>query len=212
MNQYFYIDNEGKQKGTFTPEELRKEQIRKETLVWTQGMSQWKRAIEVIELQYLFAEQAHTSYTPIQKETVDVPPTVDSTVSAASTVAASTATYVNATAPAAQNTTNVSSPYMPKTYLVESILVTFLPLIFCGNLLSLLGIIGIINAAQVESYFHRGSYDEALAASKQAGRWTKITLWIAVIWLILIVAGIILSIIFFGALAGVGSIGNALSV
>lgn len=203
MNQYFYIDNEGKQKGTFTPEELRKEQIRKETLVWTQGMAQWKRAIEVTELQYLFTEQTYTSYTTIQKEPVNEPPAI-----------APEPTY--ATAPNntnnAYNAYNTSRPYMPKTYLVESILVTFIPLVFCGNFLSLLGIIGIVNAAQVESYFNRGNYDDALAASKQAGRWTKITLWISIIWIALIIIGIILSIIFFGSIAGMASIGDALSM
>ena len=46
MNRYFYIDTEGKQKGTFSPEELRQERVRRDTLVWTQGMEQWKRAEE----------------------------------------------------------------------------------------------------------------------------------------------------------------------
>jgi hypothetical protein len=59
MNHYFYIDSDGKQKGTYTPEELRNEHIRKETLVWTQGMAQWMRADEVPELQFLFAEQGY---------------------------------------------------------------------------------------------------------------------------------------------------------
>ncbi len=51
---YFYIDAAGKQKGTFSPEELGQESIKRDTLVWTQGMEQWKRAEEVDELQYLF--------------------------------------------------------------------------------------------------------------------------------------------------------------
>lgn len=29
MNRYFYIDSEGKQKGTFSPEELKSENIKK---------------------------------------------------------------------------------------------------------------------------------------------------------------------------------------
>ena len=31
MNRYFYIDSEGKQKGTFSPEELKSENIKKDT-------------------------------------------------------------------------------------------------------------------------------------------------------------------------------------
>ena len=56
MNRYFYIDAEGKQKGTFTHFELKQENVKRDTLVWTQGMEQWRRAEEVEELQYLFYE------------------------------------------------------------------------------------------------------------------------------------------------------------
>lgn len=67
MNHYFYIDIDGKQKGTYTPEELRNEHIRKETLVWTQGMTQWMRADEVAELQSLFAEQGYPATHTVQE-------------------------------------------------------------------------------------------------------------------------------------------------
>ncbi len=53
----------------------------------------------------------------------------------------------------------------PKNYLVESILVT----IFCCLIL---GIIGIVNAAKVNSEYEAGNYDGAVAASKQAKQWT----------------------------------------
>ncbi|HBG42358.1 MAG TPA: hypothetical protein DDW85_13295, partial [Porphyromonadaceae bacterium] len=64
MNRYFYIDHEGKQKGTFSPEELRLENVRKDTLVWTQGMEQWERAEAVAELRFLFTE-ARPVETPV---------------------------------------------------------------------------------------------------------------------------------------------------
>ncbi len=70
MNHYFYIDNDGKQKGTYTPEELRNEHIRKETLVWTQGMAQWMRAEEVPELQSLFAEPINSTMNTVQETPV----------------------------------------------------------------------------------------------------------------------------------------------
>ena len=53
----------------------------------------------------------------------------------------------------------------PKNYLVESILVT----IFCCLIF---GIIGIVNAAKVDSEYEAGNYEGALAASKQAKTWT----------------------------------------
>ncbi|MBS7566083.1 CD225/dispanin family protein [Mucilaginibacter sp. Bleaf8] len=62
-----------------------------------------------------------------------------------------------------------SQPPMPrpKNWLVESILVT----LFCCLPL---GIVGIINAASVNSRYDVGDYNGALKASEQAGKWTKI--------------------------------------
>lgn len=51
MNRYFYIDAEGKQKGTFSSEELKEEPICANTLIWTQGWSKWVLASEIPELQ-----------------------------------------------------------------------------------------------------------------------------------------------------------------
>jgi len=81
---------------------------------------------------------------------------------------------------------------------VESILVTFLPFIFCGCFLSLLGIIAIVYAAQVESFYHRGDYYASLEASRSAGKWTKIAMWIAIAWILLIVIALALIFGFFG--------------
>ncbi|WP_435578675.1 CD225/dispanin family protein [Gilvibacter sp.] len=53
----------------------------------------------------------------------------------------------------------------PKNYLVESILVT----IFCCLIF---GIIGIVNAAKVNSEYEAGNIEGAIAASKQAKTWT----------------------------------------
>lgn len=60
-----------------------------------------------------------------------------------------------------------NTPECPKTWMVESILVTIL---CCLPL----GIVGIVNAAKVNSLYSAGKYDEALRASNEAGKWTKI--------------------------------------
>lgn len=52
----------------------------------------------------------------------------------------------------------------PKNYLIESILVT----IFCCLPF---GIVGIINAAQVNTKFDVGDYEGALKASEEAQKW-----------------------------------------
>lgn len=56
----------------------------------------------------------------------------------------------------------------PETWLAESILST----IFCCVPF---GIVGIVYAAQVSSNYHAGRYEEAERASKNAGKWTKIS-------------------------------------
>ena len=59
----------------------------------------------------------------------------------------------------------------PKNWLVESILVT----IFCCLPF---GIVGIVNAAQVNSRLTSGHYNGAVNASKEAAKWTKLGFWI----------------------------------
>jgi hypothetical protein len=75
----------------------------------------------------------------------------------------------------------------PKNWLVESILVT----IFCCLPF---GIVGIINAANVNSRWSAGDHDGAVRASAEAGKWTKIGFFIgiavAVIYGILMALGI----------------------
>lgn len=186
MNRYFYIDAEGKQKGTFSPEELRGENLKRDSLVWTQGMGDWKRADEIEELRFLFADAFVQSAEPL-------------TVSQQTTTYSDTPSYATANA----------ATSMPKTWMVESILATILPFILCGSVLSLLGIIGIVHAAQVESAYNRGDYAAATEASRDAGKWTKIAFWIFICWLLLIVVGIILIIVLAGSLMNVGELFNA---
>lgn len=82
MSRYFYIDNEGKQKGTFSIEELQAENINKDTLVWTHGMKEWIRAGEVAELSFLFALSAgnypsQSVTSPVYKNPQDELPTAN---------------------------------------------------------------------------------------------------------------------------------------
>ncbi|MDR1518470.1 MAG: CD225/dispanin family protein [Dysgonamonadaceae bacterium] len=176
MNQYFYIDSEGKQKGTFSPESLKNEAIKRETLVWTQGMEQWVRADEVPELQFIFSDAPGATYTQA------VPPS-----------AGATFTHGNA-----------AVQPMPKTYMMESILATILPFILCGCIFSLLGIVGIVNASKVEQLYRSGAYAEAEEASRQAKLWAKVAMWIGIIGAILTIL-LIVGIIMFVGFAGIGT-------
>jgi len=76
----------------------------------------------------------------------------------------------------------------PKTWLVESILVT----LFCCLPL---GVVGIVNASKVESKYFAGDVAGATQASAEAKRWTTLSFWLGmgfyVVYVIfLIVAGV----------------------
>lgn len=181
MNHYFFIDETGKQRGTFSPVELRSENIKRETLVWTQGMENWKRADEVSELQFIF-EHSEDVQSSIDQPAVPV---------------------TRGNAPFDKENRNI----MPKTWLIESILVTILPFMFCGSFLSLLGIIAIVYSAQVESFYNRGDYTAAMESSRTAGKWTKITFWIFIAWVILLAVSMLLLFGILGFnLAGMGDL------
>lgn len=79
----------------------------------------------------------------------------------------------------------------PKTWLVESILVTF----FCCIPF---GIAGIVNASKVETLYNSGDIEGAERASQEAGKWTKIGFWsmlvIIGLYILLILATIVFGI------------------
>ena len=54
MKHYFYSDGEN-QKGPFTTfEQLKNENIKKESLIWFEGLDDWKPAKEIRELDEIF--------------------------------------------------------------------------------------------------------------------------------------------------------------
>ena len=77
----------------------------------------------------------------------------------------------------------------PKSYLAQSILVT----VFCCMPL---GIVGIVNAANVESRFYAGDVEGAKRASREAKRWSDIGLWIGIVGIILYFATVVTVAIF----------------
>ena len=53
MKQYFYISGK-EQKGPFSFEELRNQSLKRQTLIWFNGLKDWKPAEEIEEMQSLF--------------------------------------------------------------------------------------------------------------------------------------------------------------
>lgn len=76
--------------------------------------------------------------------------------------------------------TDPAAPVRPKNWLVESILITILCCLPFG-------IVGIVNAAKVNSLYDQGLYDESMRSSKNAKRWAKYGLIVGIIYLIFVI-------------------------
>lgn len=50
----YYINNGNENAGPFTLEELKNQEIKENTLVWYQGMDEWKHAIDLVEFKPFF--------------------------------------------------------------------------------------------------------------------------------------------------------------
>lgn len=74
-----------------------------------------------------------------------------------------------------QNNDSINHQGPPRTWLIESILVT----LFCCLPL---GIVGIVNAAKVESRFNAGNIAGSVRASEEAKKWTNIGFWIGLVF------------------------------
>ena len=79
---------------------------------------------------------------------------------------------------------------VPKTYLTESILVT----LFCCLPF---GVVGIVQAAKVESLFLAGNYQAAEQTSLNAKKWYKRALWSGVIFFVLYILFLLATTYFF---------------
>lgn len=77
-----------------------------------------------------------------------------------------------------KETSSFTQAPMPKTWLVESILAT----LFCCLPF---GLVGLIQAAKVSALYSAGKYSEALVASQEAGKWTKISIAVGIIFALL---------------------------
>lgn len=161
--QYYILLNGAKQ-GPFTLEELYKQNLSRQTMVWKTGMPDWVMAKDMPELADLIAQ---------------LPPDIPTQ------------------APNQKQNTE-DKPMMPKSWLVESILVT----LFCCLPF---GIVGIIYSTQISSNYNCGNYIAAEEASKNAGKWTKIGFWVGLTaWLLYIIFWVIIGII--GTTASCGAL------
>lgn len=176
-NQHFYIAVNGQPTGPFTIEQIRQHHtLAHNTLVWNETMTEWTAAGNIPELQSIIAEQWNTQQMPPQNPAYQQP---------------------QPPFPPYNQNNQFSQQYpgtqpnMPKTWLAESILAT----LFCCLPF---GIVGIIKASKVSSEYYRGNYAGAENASREAGKWTKISFFVGlgislcyILFYVLVFAGII---------------------
>ena len=75
MENYFYLNEQNEQKGPVTPEELIRNGITKNTMVWKNGMAQWMQAGEVPEINQLFTSATTPPpYPPVPPRVTPTPP------------------------------------------------------------------------------------------------------------------------------------------
>lgn len=144
--KYYLANSMNQPEGPFSVDELRARGITPDSLVYNEQLGNWTAAAQVPELNaYLFGGAQSATSTP-------------------------NGGYQSCNAMPQQPSYGYQQPQQPmiapKTWLVESILVT----LFCCLPF---GIVGIIKASSVESLFRSGNYDAAQQASNDAGKWTK---------------------------------------
>lgn len=174
MKKYYYSDG-SEQLGPFTFEELKRENITKDNLVWFAPMEDWRPAREIKELDPLFSS-FDISKSKYEEEVI-------------SSTQAEKAQPKIESAGESKNLshndlldTNTRTPKRPTTYLWQSIVV----LIVLCNILSLgFAIAGVVNAAKVNSAYDRGEYAAAERASKMAKTWTTVAFIIGLLnWIV----------------------------
>lgn len=169
--KYYVAENE-QPVGPFEVSQLVARGVKGTDLVWAEGFEGWVPAESVEEIRTALyspngssAEYRETAIPEInpQINTQCPPPPFRP--------AYSEPQRVQPTAPA---------EIPPKNWLVESILVTILCCLPFG-------IVGILKASKVNTFWATGNYEEAAKASAEAKRWTIIGFTCGLVWIILYV-------------------------
>ena len=153
----FYFIRNGQQIGPIEAEQLAQENITPQTMVWRQGMEDWKEARLLPELDFLWQNNANNGTSGVPP--FQAPPRQQPFAPQNNTPYS---IYANGGIP----------PKCPPTYLAFAIIVT----IFCAWPL---GIPAIINATRVEKAYNQGDFTGAERFSKAARSWSIASMAVA---------------------------------
>lgn len=166
MASYYIVEN-NQRSGPFSYDQLAARGISSSTEVWTEGMSNWMPAGDVPELQSIINTQSQ-SYSGSYQSGYD------------------------------------AGGYYPmppdnKSKAITELIFAIVTSFCCLNVLSIggiiFGILGIMEAGKVSSFYGMNNYVTALKASNDAAKWVK---WGYIINVIGILLGIILIFFYFG--------------
>ena len=174
MAKQYYLGIDNQQLGPFHKDELLLNGMTEETLVWTEGMSDWLPAKEVAELSSLLSG------------TVPLPPSPPSSLGGYGNFDVSS--QFGGLSPALQGyTPRGSSPtspleLAPSSYLGGNITLTVISLLMCcfGIAPLITGILGITKSAKVNKAYNSGNHEEAIKYSRQAKTFFFVTLGLTI--------------------------------
>ena len=190
----FYIGENGSPVGPFSVNELIARGITPDTLVWQEGMIDWKKASNVPELAAALSGGAMSP----SDNAAYMPPAQQPDYSTPQYGQQQPQSYGQQP----QQPYGYGSPYaqpqyaggavtpgavMPKSWMGESVTLTLVNLICCCNPFAIItGIVAIVMASQVKGKFNRGDMDGAERSSKNARTWLFVTLGMMLLYIIVL--------------------------
>ena len=205
----YYIGENGSPVGPFSVSELIARGITPDTLVWQEGMIDWKKASNVPELAAALGGGGMSSPSnnaaympPSQQSDYGAPQYGQSQPQQPQGYGQQPQGY-GQQPQQAQQPYGYGSPYaqpqyasnnvpsaggvMPKSWMAESVIITLLNLFCCCNPISLItGIVAIVMASQVKGNFNRGDMADAERLSKNARTWFLISIGMMFVYVLVL--------------------------
>ena len=180
-NLYFIQNGNGQKIGPIAVEQLVQDEITPRTLVWRQGLEDWKEARLLPELDFLWqnsSPNAGSDTPPFQAPPRQHPFTPQSNTPYNS--------YTNGDIP----------PKCPPNYLAFAIISAILGTIFLFPFGMIFGVIAIVKASSVEKIHRQGDFSEAERYSKAARTWSLVNIIVLIGFILIGLTIAILSAIF----------------
>ena len=212
----YYIGENGSPVGPFSVSELIARGITPDTLVWQEGMIDWKKASNVPELAAALGGGGMSSPSnnaaympPSQQSDYGAPQYGQSQPQQPQGYGQQPQGYGQQPQGYGQQPQQAQQPYgygspyaqpqyasnnvpsaggvMPKSWMAESVIITLLNLFCCCNPISLItGIVAIVMASQVKGNFNRGDMADAERLSKNARTWFLISIGMMFVYVLVL--------------------------